>query len=683
MPLATHIVSTFTAGELSPRMFGRTDLQQYYNGAQEISNFLLMKQGGAIRRSGTRYVTGVKTSANFTRLVPFQYSVTQTYILEFGDLYMRVYRDSGQLIDPTPGGSPTEITSPWTTAMLPDLKFTQSNDVMIICHPLVQARELSRTAASDAESSTWSLAKFNNVDGPYIDVNTSAITLTPSALTGSITVTASASLFVSTDAPSANNNGRLIRFYDDAGTPNVWGFGRITAYTSATVVTMLVIEDLPSVGPFSIWHLGAWSDTTGWPRVGEYHKDRLWFGNNTSYPNRLWISKSTSYKSFSPSNRTDDTVTATIGLAYEINDTRVNGINWLVSDAKGMAVMTDSGPFMANSGDQNEPISAINFTIKREGTIGCSGTVKPWKISPAIVYASGSGLKVREFIFSFTEDQYRVPDLTARAEHITVGGVTESAYQEEPDSILWLIRDDGVLISVTYDRTEEVVGWHKHTIGGTAVSVESIACIRDDDQDQLWMIVRRTINGATARYIEILQPNFALDDVIADAFFVDSGLTYSGASTTTIGGLTHLIGETVAVLGDGLVQSNKVVNGSGQVTGLTAVTKAQIGLPFVSQCETMSLVSSGRVDSRGKKARPYKAEVLLHNTANGYLSADQGTNIDPIRYPDGEGNALYTGTQELVISANPRQRPTVRFRQAEPLPMTVLAIYTEMTVDGP
>ena len=227
-PETTHTQTNFTAGEVSPRLLGRSDLTRYYNGAARIENFTVQQHGGLIRRSGTRYVAAVKTAAQETRLIPFQFSITQSYILEFGNQYVRFYRDGDRLMDDgalesDAGGSttPYEIVSPWTTAQVPDLKFTQSADILFLCHPDTKTYQLERLG-----DVLWEFIEFQWADGASVHRNASAITMTPSATSGDkdetpalITITASSAFFV------AGHVDNIIRIRQ--GSSHVWGYAQI------------------------------------------------------------------------------------------------------------------------------------------------------------------------------------------------------------------------------------------------------------------------------------------------------------------------------------------------------------------------------------------------------------------------------------------------------------------------
>ena len=191
MTKASFAFTNFTAGELSSRLDGRTDINKYFNGCKTLKNLLVHPHGGATRRPGTEYIAEVKASANATRIIPFEFNVEQTYILEFGNNYFRVYKDGGQIVD---SGSAVEVTTTYTSAQVADLKFTQSADIMYVVHPSHPPRKISRTAHT-----AWAIADVDFRRGPFLDENTTTTTFTASGRTGSVTVTASASTFASTD----------------------------------------------------------------------------------------------------------------------------------------------------------------------------------------------------------------------------------------------------------------------------------------------------------------------------------------------------------------------------------------------------------------------------------------------------------------------------------------------------
>ena len=519
------IQNSFTGGEISPRLFGRSDVKSYYNSVKTLTNFLPFIHGGIQRRFGSRFVAEVKTSANFTRLYEFSYNNIQSYVLEFGNQYFRIYRNRGRVES---AGTPVEVATPWTSSELPALKFVQSADVLYVMHPNYAPRKITRTS-----DTSWSISTFSNLDGPYLSQNTTATTLTASATTGSgITITASTSVFTGTDV------GRLIRIKVGSN----WGYVRITAFASATSVTATVVATLGGTTATTEWRLGAWSDTTGWPECATFHEERLVFGATRTQPQTIWGSVVGDFENFAPS-AVSGTVADDDAYTYTVSSDQVNNIAWLVSGTR-LNIGTTGGEFTAYGGTTSglAPISPTNITIRPESNYGSAKLVRPRKIGNNVLYVTGSKRRIREMGYEFSSDSFQSSDVTLLAEHITKTGIKDVAYQRDIESNLWCVKENGEIVVFTYDKQQQVNGWSRHVLGGTfnntvtgnaanAAIVESIAIIPNPtlDSDDVWVIVKRTIDGSTERYVEYIETVY--DPEITQqysAFYVDSGLTYSG-----------------------------------------------------------------------------------------------------------------------------------------------------------
>lgn len=534
-------------------------------------------QGGLVRRSGTEYVAEVKDSSKATRILSFEFSVTQAYVLEFGDQYIRFYRNYGQIQS---GGSAYEISSPYLEADLFDISIAQSADTLYICHPDYEPRTLTRTGHT-----SWTLSTTVFTDGPYLAINNTSTTLTPSAATGSgITVTASATAGINNgDGFKSTDVGRVIRMREGS----VWGWCRITGFTSATQVTADVGSTLTNTSAKTFWRLGVWSDTTGYPATVTFHEDRLAFAGVSSYPQRIDLSESGEYESFPPSE-TDDTVIDTNALSFTFNATDVNVIRWLLSDEKGLVVGTVGGEWIVRPSSQLEALTPSNITAKRSTTYG-SANIQAIQVGKSGLFVQRAGRKVRELTYFFDVDGFRATDLTLLAEHITSPSLVELAHQKEPQPVLWCVRSDGTLVGVTYERDVDSfkAGWHRHILGGesdaagTQAKVESVAVIpsQDGTREDLWLVVNRRIDGATVRYIEWMKPIFDDSTEQKDAFFLDSGLTYD--NPLTISGATKADPCVLTVTGHGLSDGDKVL-----ISGVQGMTELNTNSYLVSNATT-------------------------------------------------------------------------------------------------
>ena len=302
------------------------------------------------------------------------------------------------------------------------------------------------------------------------------------------------------------------------------------------------------------------------------------------------------------------------------------------------------------------------------------------------MFVQRASRKVRELVYNFDSDSYQAPDLTVLAEHITNTGVTEMAFQQEPDNIVWCVLTDGRLVGMTYRREEQVVGWHEHIIGGSFGSgnavVESIAVVPGDlNEDSVYMVVKRTVNGSTVRYVEYFS-SFDFGTDVQDAFFVDSGLTYTGSAATTISGLGHLEGQTVSILANGASHPTKVVS-SGAITLDRSTTKAHIGLGFNSTLQTMRVDAGGTEGTaQGKIKRIHDITLRLFRTVGIQVGSSE-SEIDRIPFrssADAMGSALpmFTGDKEVEFRGGYDNDGFIVVKQNQPLPTTILAIFPRL-----
>jgi hypothetical protein len=668
-------LTNFTGGELSPRLDGRNDLQKYATGCKTLENMIIFPHGSAARRSGTQFVAEVKDSTKETRLIPFEFSTTQTYILEFGNQYIRFYKDNGQILS---SGSPYEISSPYLEAELFDIKFAQSADVMYICHPNHPAKKLSRTGHT-----SWSLTSVDFTDGPYMDENISSTTISTSAHTVGTgrTLTASSTTGINDNTGFQTTDvGRLIRFRD--------GYGKITARTSTTVVTIEIIEDMGSSSSSANWSLGAFSETTGHPSCVTFFEQRLVFAATLSQPQTIFFSKSGDYENMDE-NR-GGTIADDDAIIYTIASNQVNAIRFMTA-TRTLIIGTAGGEFAVSGGGTDIAITPTNILIKKQSNNGAAN-VDALAVGNATLFLQRARRKLRELAYNFDVDGYVAPDLTILAEHISEGGFKQLSYQQEPNQIIWCARNDGQLVGLTYQREQQVVAWHRHIFGGAFGSgnavCESVATIPTDDSEyQTYVIIKRTINGSTKRYVEFIH-QYDFDETDDTSFnFLDSQLSYSGSAVTTLGGLSHLEGQTVSVLADGATHPDVTVS-SGQITLARSATKVKVGLPYTSLLQTMRIDAGAQNGtSQSKTKRIYEITARLYESIGIEVGPDLN-NMERIPFRSSanamnSGISVFTGDKEIEFRGNYETDGFIFVRQTQPLPLTVLSLYPRLiTNDG-
>ena len=748
MAKASPSFSNFTAGELSPRLDGRTDIAKYFNGCKTLQNFVVHPHGGASRRPGTIFIREVKNSAHNVRLIPFEFNTEQAYILEFGDQHFRIHKDGGTVVS---SGSPVEVTTPYLHTELEDIKFTQSADVMYVVHPNHAPRKITRTSHT-----AWTITAVDFQRGPFQDDNLTSTTLTASARTGTVTITASASTFASTDVgrlvklhhgfakvasfssatsvtaavqetadgraelapsytattlsfhegdPSATGLEHNDRIQDSAGNFLTEGFAvgmKISVSGAGTsnnnesgAIIVQITEDTMLLSPVadltdeaagssvtisgdlvadSSFALGAFSATTGYPAAVTFYEQRLVFASTTEQPQTIFFSVGGSFEDFTAG------VSAADALIYTLGSNQVNVIRYLQS-GRVLLVGTSGGEFVVTS-SENAPLSPTNTVVKRRATYG-SANIQPVQVANVTLFVQRARRKLRELVFDLNTDSYQAPDMTLLAEHITTSGIKAMALQQEPDNVVWCVLENGKFVGMTYRREENVIAWHEHLLGGSFGSdsfahVESVATIPGAlDEDQTYLIVKRTIGGATKRYVEYFNL-FDFGDNKLDAYFVDSGLTYSGSAATTVSGLDHLEGQTVRIVANGATHPDKVVS-SGQVTLDFSATNVHIGLGYTSTLQTMRIDAGGTEGtSQAKTKRIHEVTLRLFRT----VGVEVGSSISELdRIPfrssaDAMDSALplFTGDKEVEFRGGFDTDGFIVVQQSQAMPMTILSI---------
>jgi hypothetical protein len=662
MARSAPALSAFTAGEISPRLEGRITLEKYREGLSELTNMVVMPHGGVTRRPGTEFLGEVKNSAAKARLIPFQFKTTDTYILEFGPETMRVYRNGLQVLT----GSAKTITA--VTKANPGVITSNSHGFSdgdeIYIENVGGMTELNgrNYIVANATTNTFTLKDLFGVN-----INTTSFTTYTSGGTADkiyqiSTPYVEADLFQLRYAQSADTMYIVHPSYD------IRILGRTGS--AAWTLTTATITGTPSP---------ALSGSNDRPSVVAFFEQRLVFGGSNNNPQTLWFSKNGNYLNFTIGSAADD------ALIYTIASSQMNAIRY-ISATRVLTVGTAGGEYVVTA-TSSGPITPTTTLIRKYSNYGTS-SIEPVQVADVTLFLQRGNRKIRElkYVGDLNADAYTAPDMSILAEHITEGGVTQFAYQQEPDSVIWMVRADGTLVGMTYRREEQVVAFHKHVIGGAfnggQAVVESVAVLpRDDGEDELYMVVKRTISGVTKRYVEQMKP-FDFGGVTTGAFFVDSGLSYSGTAVSTLSGLHHLPGETVSILANGASHPDKTVS-NGSVALSFPSTVAAIGYGYTSSMETLR-IEAGSVDgtSQGKPKRLHAVTVRLHETVGAEVGSGPDK-LDRIYFRDSsmamdQAVPLFTGDKDIEFEGGFDDDDRIYARQTQPLPLTVLALFPRM-----
>jgi len=569
---------------------------------------------------------------------------------------------------PYPSGDGSGTT--YTTATsykegdLEALNYVQSADTMYIVHKDHIPRKLTRTAHD-----SWAFTDFAWTDAtsavadrfpPFQDINTTDITLDPSAVTGvGIDVVASAAFF------SSGHVGAYFK-HDD-------GMYIITAVTDSTNAVATVIDDLTGHVATADWYESSWSDYRGWPSIVAFFEERLVFANNANQPQTLWMSESGDYEDFV----VNSTVTASDGVTITLLAEKVNAIKWLMSGRR-LLVGTTGGEWYITGDSAESAIDATESPLVRKSTDFGSDGQRPVKIGGDTIFVQRPGKKLRRFQYSFDTDSYQSTNLSVLAEHITDSvTIEEIVFQQQPNQLIWCRLSDGTMATLSFMPEHDVYAWATHRLArwsssGDIADVESMAVIPGTTDDELWLTVQRVINSANVRYVERLKPFYFAS--INDAVYSDASATYSGDAATSITGLSHLEGEAVAVLADGLVVNNKTVS-SGATTLSTAASDVHVGLTYYTDIKTMRLSASSPFSTvHGRLKRINKVTGRFYKSLSCKAGPDSSTLDDVFTTYTAESD------QDIIISQDRDTDGVIFLRQLQPGPLTVLGLILDVEV---
>lgn len=481
------------------------------------------------------------------------------------------------------------------------------------------------------------------------------------------------------------------RAYLEASDSRVFGLVKITGSATPSSnyeMAVEVIREIDSTEKTEIWSLDAWNGADGYPRTVAFHEQRLMFGGNNTQPNTIWGSTIADFQNFQRLGYDDS------GLSFTLAATEGSAIQGMVSHSTALNIFTQSEEWLLQSSSSESAISPSNVLARRQSRFG-SEYRQPFVANESILFLQRGARKIREWVYNAIEERSRAADLTLLAEHVSKGGIVQLAFQQQPDPVIWAVTGDGVLLSMTFERDQNVVGWSRHPTSGY---VESVAVIYGDsgESDQVWLVVRRNINGSDTRYVERLDPEVwvKLDDPATyrdSLIYSDSAIVVTNASpSATIIGLAHLEGETVTVLGDGQVYDDLEVSGGG-VTLSQPVTTAIVGLPYTSLLQpSKTEIPLPDGSSRGRKWLMKRAGLNLWNTLGiEYADDDEAVAENwfpvPVREVEtvlGEAQELFTGEVDVLNLGSHRENVDFAIRQTRPLPANILSLVAKFDVHG-
>ena len=806
--------NNFSSGEITPYMFGRDDVSKYANGVAELENFIVRPQGGISRRMGTKFCGEVHDSTSEVVIIPFEFSNVETYILEFSEYMMRVWKNGALVLD---GPDPYEVVTPFASADVSRIYYAQSADVMYLTHPNHPPQRLSRFADDD-----WVIEDAPFEDGPYAVTKNQdiATTLWLTSISYTATITSTANDFVVGDV------GKYVEYWKNG----VLVIGEITAYVSPTQVTIepldnvvdsasidtgavltyssgkvlaslaiwsseteysyikvggswyyltthdpipvqtgtppnaysadvmtvsgaaltmvattgkltysnqsitatlnaseeifdasrdigrsfrLIFSNRPVWGTITAhtntktvsvslgirvpndkrdgqkfindattnnWRLGAWY-VDNYPHCVTFHQGRLVFAGSRDEPNRVWMSVSDDFVSFAPSTIFDE-VTDANAINFGLVSGEVNAVVWL-QPGPVLLVGTVGDEFQVKPTNIGEALTPSNVNVTSQTPYGSQDGIRPVKIGASTMFIQEHGRRIRELTYSFEIDSFVAADITIVSEHILRKHLAANkiVYQQSPSSIVWVACEDGGLVSLTYEKAQEVFAWANHVIPGGIV--ESIAVIpsRNDKQDMVYMVVRRSVEETDVRYIEAFVPDFypSSNTNKIGMRYLDSSIEYSGIATNVITGLEHLEGLEVGVLANYSVHPNRTVTG-GQIELDYEATHAYVGIPFTSKLKVLPIQAPSQTGtSQGKLRKIVRIDAYLLDS----IGLTYGQTLDSLEFPVsfresgwimGQSPVLFTGFVQLTDDKAFTRDSQFYIVQDQPYPLNILSL---------
>ncbi len=768
------IQPSFAGGELAPAMSARVDVAKYHVGARTLRNFFVHASGGASNRPGTKFVGRVKDSSHPVRLIPFQFSTVQTYVLEFGHQYMRVVMNGGHVLEPdfaitaataanpctltapghnfangdevfitgaigmtalngnrylvaavtttgfqlhnldgvavnaggfpAYGGSGTvarvyTLVTPYAGSDLALLKYTQSADIMTLCHTGYVPMDLSRT-----QHWVWTLSTITFQPQVVAPTATAASPAGGGSQYFSYVVTAIATGSGEESLPSIAANCQNSALNQDSGVINTVSWSAVTNAASYRVYKAPIGTTGPIPAGSLYGYIGATtgisfddanieSDGSQTPPQGQdpfaggnnpgcvtYYEQRKVFAGSGQYPESVWMTQPGNFWNMDTSSPTQDDDAITLTVASQ----QVNAVKSLIS-VNALLVLTSSGAFKISPGSTTGALTPATVQVQPQSYNGCSD-VPPLVIEYDILYVQSKGSSVRDLSYNFYVDLYTGTDMTVMSSHLFFSyQILEWAYAEEPFKLVWAVRNDGTLLSLTYMKNQDVQAWTRHDTLGQFLSVASIS---EGNEDAVYFVVSRTIpginGGQPVQYVERLASrNFLINGVadITSAWFVDCGLHYVGPPVTTVTGLSHLEGMSVAIVADGNVQPSQVVT-NGAVTIQHAAQAITIGLPYSADLQTLD-IDLGDPTIQGKRKKISAVTIRMENTRGLKAGPDQNSLVAiKERSTQGYGQPipLTTGDERVLLTPSWNTFGSLWVRQDNPLPCTVLALIPELMV---
>lgn len=698
---------SFASGEISPDVASRVDLDKYQNALLQAKNAFIRPYGSVYRRQGTFFIDDIKPG--YTRLQEFAVDADSSYLLVFKEANIAVYKD---------GEKVANVSTPFAGWELQNLRFAQSADVMFIASGRIPVQVLTRYS-----DTTWTLAPYE-AEPPYFDAltMTEGVTITPSATTGTVTLTASGSVFSSNqvgntiqlrqDMASATvsqsstgtssailagrkgwkvishgtwagsfdveystdgTNWKILRSYSSNKDNNIsesgtfdkptWirakvtlndgdiavdltrlpythtGTVKLTGYTSGTVMTGTVKDDLADTSAADDWAFGAWSGAYGYPSCVTFFQDRLCFAASNKYPYMVWMSRTGDYFNFG-TEEADGTLTDDSAVALSFISRRDFRIKHLVATAD-LVVMTEGNEWVISGGQTVTPTSV---TPQVQTSRGCTD-VEPILVGGQMIYVQRHGKTVRDMQYNYASDSYDGADLTILAKHITKNTeIVDAAYRQEPDYMTFFVLDNGECACLTYINEQKVFAWSRLVTNGKIKSVETV---NGPYGESVYFVIER----GTEQYLEVFSDMQDVEDPNAYCMLDCANEGYMADEPSKTISLPWLANQTVDVLADGRHIEDITLDENGEAELEVPCYYYIAGLKYETVIELPNIEIQLRDGTlQGRKKKVSSVILRLSNSLGGRVGINEDK-TDIIKYDESLAQevTLYSGEKNVTV----------------------------------
>lgn len=674
----------FVGGEVAPSMRGRVEDVGYANGLARCRNFLVRPQGMVENRAGLRFVAEVKDSAKRVRLIPFTFSGEQTMVIELGEKYARFHTGAATIFE---GNAPYEIATPYAEEHLMDIHHVQSADILTLVHPNYPPQELRRLGATNwkleaisfvpkFEPPTELKAEASRVQqSPGVNAINLQYRYKVTAVKDGVESKESAEVEVTNDLYTPGNSNTLTwKAVDGADYYLVYkrqsGMFGLAGYANETSFEDRGVS--PDMAKTPPKYKAVFDKAQHYPAAVSYYQQRRVLAGTPAEPQKVWMTKSgtESDMSYSTPSRDDDRIEVRVAAR------EASPIRHIVPLTK-LLILTGSAEWNVDT-QNSDVLTNTTISISPHSYVGANN-VQPVIVNASVIYCAARGGHVHELAYSRDAGGFITADISLRAPHLFDGyRLVDMAFGKAPWPLVWLISTDGRLIGNTYVPEQQIGAWHWHQTDG---AFETCAVVAEGDEDMLYVVVRRSINGQTRRYIERLESRaFGAQE---DAFFVDSGLSYHGMPVKTLKKLDHLEGKTVSILADGAVHVPQTVT-NGEIRLQHAAKKIHVGLPYTAEIQTLPVV--GDIDNgkgRGLTKNVNKIWLDVIRSSGIWVGPDENrlvANKQRTTEPLGTPPRLKTEQIEVVVFPDWNDYGQILIQQRDPLPLAIVSLTTEVSL---